>query len=144
MNMRKIDELLAQKDLTDEYRYATAAERRQEKFQKNWQREQKKIVKRIESFWSKVIIKGPDDCWEWSARKNNKGYGIFSPLKYRSAHRTSWFIKHGEIPKGMYVCHHCDNPSCVNPSHLFLGTAMDNFKDAVNKGRIKPIHLRNR
>lgn len=85
-------------------------------------------------FWSKV--KKTDDCWEWGAARNRKGYGDFY-LKgsMRKAHRVSWVMEHGEIEGGLMVCHHCDNPSCVRPDHLFLGTARDNEEDSRQKGR---------
>jgi hypothetical protein len=54
------------------------------------------------------------------------------------AHRLAWSLVHGPIPKGHYICHRCDTPSCINPSHLFLGTPMDNTMDAIAKGRLRP------
>lgn len=101
----------------------------------------KKTIKR---FWDKV--NKTDGCWEWLGYfktdkrfKGGKTYGFFSFGKNRNlrAHRVSWEIHFGEIPKGMCVCHHCDNPICVRPDHLFLGTMYDNNMDAVKKGRIK-------
>lgn len=80
-------------------------------------------------------------CWEWKKGKDQLGYGIlYVNGKSEKAHRFSWKIHHGEIPDhdsyhGMVVCHHCDNPSCVNPDHLFLGLAKDNVQDMVAKGR---------
>lgn len=80
-------------------------------------------------------------CWEWLAYKNPKGYGTFaiSRKDRMYAHRASWLLHRGEIPKGMYVLHRCDNPSCVNPEHLFLGTARDNTIDMLTKGRGGPL-----
>ena len=75
-------------------------------------------------------------CWEWRASKGNKGYGQFLINgQIRQAHRVSYQLYVGEIPEGLYVCHRCDNPGCVNPSHLFLGTQTDNMRDCENKGR---------
>lgn len=84
-------------------------------------------------FWEKVDKKSDNECWAWLASISRDGYGCFgSDL----AHRVSWKINRGEIPPNMYVCHKCDNPQCVNPSHLFLGTQFDNMQDMVRKGRI--------
>jgi hypothetical protein len=91
-----------------------------------------------EKFWSRVNKNGPNGCWEWT-RSTVRGYGqLRVSNKYFRAHRYSWFIHNGEIPLGLCVCHHCDNPKCVNPSHLFLGTVKDNADDCVKKGRNKP------
>ncbi len=90
-------------------------------------------------FWSKVD-KTPSGCWVWLSTKNSQGYGRFSirvaPWKQRwySAHRLVWEWTHGEEPK-LCVLHRCDNPSCVNPGHLFLGTHADNARDRDRKGR---------
>ena len=92
-------------------------------------------------FWSKVDKKGPDDCWEWTAAKNRFGYGqIRISGKTVLAHRASWELANGSIPKGRgyhgtCVLHHCDNKTCVNPKHLFLGTQADNIHDMERKGR---------
>lgn len=87
-----------------------------------------------ERFWSKVS-KG-DGCWEWQAGRLPTGYGRFSDkgVEYK-AHRFSWALAHGAIPEGMLICHRCDNPRCVRPDHLFLGTNSDNQRDMVNKNR---------
>ena len=92
-----------------------------------------------ERFWSKVDKKSKDECWEWTAG-TDKRYGAFwitSEGRMCKAHRVSYEIKHGPIPKGMKVCHHCDNTLCVNTKHLFLGTQEDNIMDAKNKGRLR-------
>jgi hypothetical protein len=94
------------------------------------------------NFWAKVNKDGPtmphmnSQCWVWTATKVSGGYGHFGVArKLFLAHRVSWMIANGPIPTGLLACHHCDNPSCVNPSHLFLGTSLDNARDKEKKGR---------
>lgn len=84
-------------------------------------------------------ISKTNSCWLWIGPLTNRGYGQFSDSGKRClAHRYSFRIhKCQEIPSGLYVCHHCDNPRCVNPDHLFLGTNSDNQLDASRKGRLK-------
>ena len=88
-------------------------------------------------FWNKVDKLGADDCWEWQACKSSYGYGQLNLSgKIQYAHRISWELANKQdIPKNMDICHRCDNPPCVNPSHLFLGTRADNQRDSWNKGR---------
>lgn len=89
-----------------------------------------------ERFWRRTNIKSDVDCWEWTNSKDEKGYGLFSiGRKTFRAHRIAYELKNGKIPKGMLVCHTCDNPSCVNPNHLFIGTNLDNCKDKILKER---------
>ena len=88
----------------------------------------------LNSFLSKYKISG--DCWLWTAGKSKDGYGYISVnRKSRCAHRESYKHFVGDIPKGICVCHSCDNPSCVNPDHLWLGTKGDNNRDRDTKKR---------
>ena len=94
----------------------------------------------MDRFWSKVR-KDPEGCWEFVGlpgrrhkERDHRGSYIFEG-KVQKASRVSWQLEHGEIPEGMFVCHHCDNPKCVRPDHLFLGTHADNMRDMVEKGR---------
>lgn len=86
------------------------------------------------------LIRGRDEieegCWEWKRATNSMGYGVLT-VNYRTAyaHRLAWEMENGPIPDGALVLHRCDNPRCVRPDHLFLGTHADNMADMTAKGR---------
>lgn len=91
-------------------------------------------------FWSKVDKNGPmilqTQCWLWTAAKTADGYGSFwIRNKADYPHRYSFEIHKGKLPDGLMACHHCDNPPCVNPDHIFAGTAKENGQDCKEKGR---------
>ena len=88
----------------------------------------------LNRFWSKVDK--PSNCWTWTSSTNPAGYGDFNfHGKTMLAHRLAWILTNGEVPDGMFVLHHCDNPACVNPEHLFLGRHIDNMHDCRRKNR---------
>ena len=88
-----------------------------------------------ERFWERV--NKTSSCWLWTASTNKNGYGKFRDARWAhvTAHRFSWILANGPIPEGLWVLHRCDVPGCVNPDHLFLGTARDNNLDMMKKGR---------
>ena len=95
----------------------------------------KKKRKYVKDRFNYLVIK-QEGCWGWKGSIIRNNYGT---VKYENknlfSHRVSWIIYKGEIPKGMLVCHSCDNPICTNPEHLFLGTYKDNMQDMIKKGR---------
>lgn len=93
-------------------------------------------------FWQKVNKNGPTmphmttNCWEWVGANNKHKYGsFFYDNKIQRAHRVSYQLYYGNIPDGIFICHHCDNKKCVRPDHLFAGTRQDNTDDMMKKGR---------
>jgi hypothetical protein len=95
-----------------------------------------KFKSRLEAYESCVVKTDNDSCWGWTGSAHDYGYGVL-PYKTEKirAHRFSYSHFVGEIPKGLFVLHKCDNPPCTNPNHLFLGTNLDNINDCIKKGR---------
>jgi hypothetical protein len=90
----------------------------------------------VDRFWNSVGIKVDNGCILWSAGVNEDNYGVFwNGRKLVGAHRVAYELMVGPIPTGLCVLHRCDNPPCINPTHLFLGTNLDNIADKISKGR---------
>lgn len=96
-----------------------------------------KAKQSLKEGFEKFVIRNPGKCWGWKGcAPKNPGYGQFrSAMKLERAHRASWTLHFGEIPKGIFVLHKCDNRICSNPQHLFLGNHLSNTKDMMEKGR---------
>jgi hypothetical protein len=93
--------------------------------------DRKSVLSRFNSKWEET-----DGCWDWKSYRCKKGYGRFKlEGSTKMSHRVAWELYFGPIPEGLHVLHVCDNPSCVNPLHLFLGTNQDNVDDKMAKGR---------
>jgi hypothetical protein len=87
-------------------------------------------------FWSKIDVRGEDECWEWQGGRDWRGYGAgYKDRKHIRAHRVAYELLVGPVPNDLEVCHKCDNPPCCNPAHLFLGTHKENMYDMLDKGR---------
>lgn len=99
----------------------------------------RRIRSLYERLWAKVQTGWESDCWEFKGASGDAGHGHLGPSgasqRHHQAHRVAWEFFYGPIPDGLYVCHHCDNPPCCNPAHLFLGTQADNMRDMIRKGR---------
>lgn len=96
------------------------------------------LVPDASRFWSKVDRRA-DGCWTWTSQRDASGYGLFwIGGRTRRAHRIAFLLGGGTLTEGFCVLHRCDNPPCVRPDHLFLGTQRDNLRDAVRKGRRHP------
>lgn len=91
----------------------------------------------LAQFWAKVQRADAKACWVWTGHISRRGYGYFHFQSFRvRAHRFAWWAtRDGNLPDGQEVCHSCDNPACVNPDHLYLGSHQDNHLDSVRKGR---------
>lgn len=97
---------------------------------------EKAQAKQEKRFWSKVDVRGENECWPWTATRDENGYGhIYFFGKITKASRASYVLANGPIPAKGVIMHSCDNPTCVNPRHLSCGTQLDNVRDCAAKGR---------
>lgn len=102
----------------------------------------------LHRFWANVYIHKPEHCWHWIGTRDPNGYGRIATRMNKgrpvfvSAHRFSWELANAQpIPAERFVCHSCDNPSCVNPAHLWIGTYLDNGSDCARKGHTRTAGL---
>lgn len=129
----------------------TWIENRNRSIRATWARKRASIrgdLSRLERRLRHHMMPALSGCWLWTGSKFPNGYGCFSDRRFdrhRSvgAHRIAWEVWRGKIPQGLFVCHSCDIKACINPDHLFLGTASDNTQDGWRKGRLTGLHLRN-
>jgi len=96
----------------------------------------RKVKNLADRFWSKVDVKRQEECWPYMGQRLPKGYGLFYANGRKGlAHRFVVEMEHGPIPAGLLVCHHCDNPTCCNPNHLYIGSQTQNLADMHERGR---------
>lgn len=134
-NIKQCSKCLEWKPLDKFYRLASSKDGRRPDC-KSCSNKPARTVSTEERFWA-LVSKKNGECWEWMAScHTNNGYGRFwADGRHVVAHNYSWILANSDIPSGKLVCHKCDNPKCVNPNHLFLGTHHDNMIDSSKKGR---------
>ncbi len=88
-------------------------------------------------FWKKVDVRGPRECWPWTAYRTRKGYGSFNMPPTQRAQQVAWQLTYGPIPAGHSICHSCNNPPCCNPAHLYPATNQENMEYRYRLGRSK-------